>query len=233
MTVHSIPMIGLGTYGRSDQSGVEAILQGLEIGYRHLDTAQTYDTERVIADAIEQSGLKRENVFLTTKVSIDNLHGDLFLQSVERSLDTLRIDHVDLLLIHWPSPREVVPLASYMEDLALARQRGFTKLIGVSNFPIDLLEKAETILGAGELANNQVEIHPYLQNTRLVDHCLANDIVPTAYLPLARGRVAKDPVLVAIAERLGVARIASRACLAPATRDRGDSGVKQPRAHAV
>jgi 2,5-diketo-D-gluconate reductase B len=201
MTSQNMPPMGLGTYGRTGKDGLEAILQALEIGYRHLDTAQSYDTESNVGEALARCGLPRGDVFVTTKVATDNLGRDRFGPSIEDSLRTLGVDQIDLTLIHWPSPGNAVPLEHYIEELALAKQRGLTRLIGVSNFPIALLERAEPLLGKGEIATDQVEIHPYLQNSVLVDHCLANGITPTAYLPLVRGRVADEPVLKRIAER--------------------------------
>lgn len=203
MTSPLIPPMGLGTYGRTGKDGLEALLQGLEIGYRHLDTAQTYDTESNVGEALARSGLPREEVFVTTKIAGSNLRREHFGGSLENSLKALRIDQVDLTLIHWPSHGDEVPFGHYIEELALAKQRGLTRLIGVSNFPIALLEKSQALLGADEIAANQVEIHPYLQNVALVDYCLSNGMTPTAYLPLARGKVAEDTVLTDIAQRHG------------------------------
>jgi 2,5-diketo-D-gluconate reductase B len=114
------------------------------------------------------------------------------------------IGPVDLTLIHWPAHSDSVPLASYLEDLAEAKAQGMTRLIGVSNFPCALVERSVALLGAGELVTNQVEVHPYLQNRALRACCEAHGIVVTAYMPLAGGRVARDPVLKRIAERHGV-----------------------------
>jgi 2,5-diketo-D-gluconate reductase B len=199
-----IPKLGLGTWLRDGDEGFRAIVAGLELGYRHLDTAQTYGTEAHIGRAIRASGLPREEVFVTTKVGDINLARKDFLPSLQRSLDLMDIGPVDLTLIHWPAHDDSVPFASYLEDLAEAKARGLTRLIGVSNFPCALVERSVALLGPGELVTNQVEVHPYLQNRAVRACCEAHGIVVTAYMPLAGGRVAKDPVLKGIAERHSV-----------------------------
>jgi 2,5-diketo-D-gluconate reductase B len=198
-----IPPLGLGTWLRTGEDGYRAIVAGLELGYRHLDTAQTYGTEAAIGRALRASGLRREDLFITTKVGDANLARQDFLPSLRQSLDRLNVDAVDLTLIHWPSYRDMVPLSSYMEDLAQAKSLGMTRLIGVSNFPCALLDRAVEVVGAGELVTNQVELHPYLQN-RLVRACAArHGMTTTAYMPLAGGRVVHDPVLAHIGARHG------------------------------
>lgn len=196
-----IPPLGLGTFARTGDEGVEAILAGLALGYRHLDTAQTYDTEAVIGRALKRSGLKRSDVFITTKVADSKLARKDFLPSLRDSLDRLGVDQVDLTLVHWPSWRDAVPLSEYMEELAKARALGLTRLVGVSNFTIRHLEDSIAILGAGEIATNQVELHPYFQNRKLRDYCKEAGIAVTAYMPLAKGRVAREPVIREIAAR--------------------------------
>jgi 2,5-diketo-D-gluconate reductase B len=203
-----IPRIGLGTFGRTGEAGMAAILTALEIGYRHIDTAQSYDTEGPVGEAVRRSGLPRRDVFITTKVADTNLDGARFMPSVERSLETLGLDQVDLLLIHWPSQNDAVPFEDYMLALSEARDRGYTRHIGVSNFPIALLERAEGLLGAGAVATDQVEIHPYFQSPRLRDYARSKGLVLTAYQPLAKGQVQVDPVLSGIAARHGVSAAA-------------------------
>ncbi len=199
-----IPRMGLGTYGRTGDEGVQAIFAGLEIGYRHIDTAQSYDTEEVIGRALSQSGLKRSDVFVTTKVAMGNLARDRFLPSLRESLDRLQMDQVDLTLIHWPSRGDAVPLSDYMESLAAARDQGMTRLIGVSNFTIAHMERARAIIGPGEIVNNQVEVHPFLQNRKLRGYCAGEGVTVTAYVPLAKGKVSQDPTLRRIADSHGV-----------------------------
>lgn len=199
--LNGIPAMGLGTYGRWGVEGVAAMRAALEMGYRHLDTAQSYNTEETVAEAIRQSGVPRKEIFITTKVASVSLARRDFLPSVEKSLESLRVDQIDLTLVHWPSAGDAVPFESYVEDLGVAQDRGWTRLIGVSNFPIALIRKATGILGKGRLANNQVEVHPYLQNRKLRSVCADNGAAVTAYMPIAKGKVASDPVLSAIARR--------------------------------
>ncbi|MEO1189324.1 MAG: aldo/keto reductase, partial [Pseudomonadota bacterium] len=191
----SIPRLGLGTAGRRCEDGRRAILDGIDVGFRHIDTAQSYDTEAGVAWAIKESGIDRGEFFITTKVADTNLAKSKFRHSLEQSLKTLHSDQVDLTLIHWPSENEAVPLEDYMTELVRAQDDGLTRLIGVSNFTIDLIQRSNSIIGDGKLATNQVEIHPYLQNRKLCDFCMAEGIIPTAYFPLAKGRMVNDPVL--------------------------------------
>jgi len=203
MASHStIPQLGLGTFGRTGDAGIAAIEMALEIGYRHLDTAQSYDTERTVGEAVRRSGLARQDVFITTKVADTNLAPADFMPSVRRSLDTIGVDQVDLLLIHWPVPDEVVAFETYMEALKRAQDDGHARLIGVSNFTIAHLERAAKLLGPGALATNQVEIHPWLQVPKLRDYARSVGLQLTAYQPLVKGQVAEDEVLKSIAEAL-------------------------------
>jgi 2,5-diketo-D-gluconate reductase B len=203
-TAADLPPIGLGTYGRTGPEGRDAILKGIEIGYRLIDTAQSYGNEREVGEAIRAAGIPRGDLFVTTKVADTRLAKGDFLPSVEESLERIGIGPVDLLLIHWPSEGGRVPLEDYVTALAEAQQRGFTRRIGVSNFPIALLDRTEAILGRGALTTDQVELHPYLQAPRLVAHARAIGLRLTAYQPLDKGRVEQDPVLGAIATRHGV-----------------------------
>lgn len=196
-----IPRLGLGTWLRTGEDGYRAIVAAIELGYRHLDTAQTYGTEALVGRAIRESRVPREAWFVTTKIGDANLARADFLPSLRASLERLQMDAVDLLLIHWPSPHERVPLASVIEDLVQARTLGLARMIGVSNFPCGLLARAVAMAGSGQLVTNQVEVHPYLQN-RIVRACAGRfGLVTTAYMPLAGGRVAHDPVLDHIAAR--------------------------------
>ncbi len=200
----AIPQLGLGTYGRTGDAGVAVLLKAIEIGYRHLDTAQSYDTEQPVGEAIRRSGLPRDVFFLTTKVADTKLDKASFLPSVEASIETLGVGPPDLLLIHWPSEKNRVPVEDYILALALAQQRGLTRLIGVSNFPIALLERTESLLGKGAISTNQVEIHPYLQAPKLRDYARSKNLPLTAYRPLTKGEVQDDPVLKRIALGHGV-----------------------------
>lgn len=201
---YNVPAMGFGTFDRRGEDGIRAIQHALELGYRHLDTAQSYDTERECGEALRRSGLKRADVFLTTKVTGANCAAGKLIPSLEQSATNLGVEAVDLTLIHWPvTPSGRLDMRTYLTELAEAQARGLTRLIGVSNFTIADLEEAKTILGPGRLANHQFERHPFLQNQKLVNYCQYNGISVTCYLPLARGRCAGDPVIDAIAARHG------------------------------
>lgn len=200
-TNDGIPVLGLGTYGRTGDEGLEALLAALEIGYRHIDTAQSYDTEANVGAAVRRSGLARSEVFITTKVADTNLEKRDFMPSVERSLETMGVEYVDLLLIHWPSAKDAVPFQDYMEALAKTKQMGLARRIGVSNYPIADLKRTDAVLGKGAISTNQVEIHPFLQSPKLAAYARSIDLPLTAYMPLAKGRVIQEPVLNKIAEK--------------------------------
>lgn len=197
----SIPAFGLGTFRLKDQVVIDSVRNALELGYRAVDTAQVYGNEAQVGQAIAESGVPREQLFVTTKVWTDNLSRDALLPSLRQSLDRLRSDYVDLTLVHWPSPRDAVPMAEYLHALAEAKAQGLTRQIGLSNFTIDLTRQAIELLGADAIATNQIEVHPYLQNRALVGFLQAQGIHVTSYMTLAYGKVLKDPVIVAVAAR--------------------------------
>ena len=197
-----IPHIGLGTFRLTGDQAVDSVRTGLELGYRHVDTAQIYGNEREVGIGLRQSGIARGEVFVTTKIWTEHLSKDQLIPSLEASLDKLGIDQLDLTLIHWPSPGGAVPVAESMEALMRARERGLTRAIGVSNFTSVLLREAVDAVGAANIATNQVELHPFLQNGVLVESARAHRIHLTAYMPLAYGKVIDDPVIRAIAQRL-------------------------------
>lgn len=198
------PNPGLGTYPLKGDVLVETILKALELGYRHIDTAQFYDNEADVGRALSVSDLPRGEIFLTTKVWHDRLEPAALVESVNRSLEALNVEAVDLLLIHWPSPGDEVAMEDYLDALRNVQRAGKTRHIGVSNFSIAQLNRAVAILGEGVLQANQVEVHPFLQNRNLVSHCDALDIEVSAALPLARGKVLRDPTLTRIAADHGV-----------------------------
>ncbi len=197
--IAGIPQLGLGTYGRTGASGRAAIETAIGIGYRHLDTAQAYGNEAEVGAAVRDSGLPRADFFVTTKIDVGNLGEGLVIPSLEQSLMASGLDRFDLTLIHWPSPHGAVPPSVYLPQLAEAQARGLTRLIGVSNFTISLIEEALVLLGPGRLVTNQIELHPYLQNRKIADFCTANGIAVTCYQPIAKGRLRGDPVLSDIA----------------------------------
>ena len=197
----TIPAIGLGTYRLKDQVLTDSVHNALELGYRAFDTAQIYENEADLGAAIASGTVPREQLFLTTKIWISNFHHDDLLASLRESLRKLRTDHVDLTLIHWPSPKNEVPMAEFLGALREAKALGLTKAIGVSNFTIDLTRQAIAILGADAIATNQIEVHPYLQNRALITYLREQGIHVTAFMSLAYGAVLKDPVIQAIADK--------------------------------
>ena len=194
-----MPQFGLGTFRLKDQQVIDSVVTGLEVGYRHIDTAQIYGNEAEVGQAIAESGVPREQIYVTTKIWIENLQRDALRASLETSLQKLRTDKVDLTLIHWPSPKQAVPLPEYMEALLAVREAGLTREIGVSNFPIALLKQAIDVVGAEAIATNQVEVHPFLQNRKLAAFMREQGIHLTAYMPLAYGKVMDDVLLKRIA----------------------------------
>lgn len=198
-----MPRLGFGTYGRTGPEGRDALLTALEIGYRHLDTAQTYDTEREVGEALRFSRLPREEVFVTTKIAEENLGPGRLIPSLEQSLEALGLGQVDLALIHWPARRGGPEPKTYLTQLAEAQSKGLARFMGVSNFTIALIDTALETLGQGAILTNQVELNPWFRNRRLADHCTARGILVTCYEPLARGRVGADPTLQIIAQRHG------------------------------
>jgi 2,5-diketo-D-gluconate reductase B len=191
----TMPVIGLGTSGMGDIRA-ESIATALKLGYRHIDTAWKYGTERQVGEGMRASGVPRGDIFLCTKVSHEYLHADDFARSVDESLQTLGVDYVDLLLVHWPNLK--IPLAETMGALAKAKRQGLTRHVGVANFNIGLLDQA-IALCPEPLVTLQAEYHPYLDQTTLLNACRARGLIYTAYCPLGRGRLFKDPVLGEIA----------------------------------
>lgn len=191
-----IPAIGFGTSQLGDCTDV--IAQALGLGYRHIDTAWKYGSEKGVGKGIRASGVPREDIFLCTKVSHENLRADDFARSVDESLANLQVDYVDMLHVHWPTI-DNIPLAETMGALAKARREGKTRHIGVANFNIALVEEAMRLCPE-PLSTLQAEYHPYLDQSKVLEACRRWGIVFTAYCPLARGRLFEDPVLAEIAK---------------------------------
>jgi 2,5-diketo-D-gluconate reductase B len=199
-----MPSLGFGTYGRRGAEGVRAMRLALDLGYRHLDTAQDYETEGEVGQALREAGLAREAVYVTTKVATTNLGADRVVASLEESRVRLGLDQIDLALIHWPAPHGRIAPEIYLAELKKAQEAGICREIGVSNFTIALIDRAERLLGPGSLVCNQVELNPLFKNPRIAAHCQQRGIRITCYLPLARGRLSGNPVLAEIAARHGV-----------------------------
>jgi diketogulonate reductase-like aldo/keto reductase len=204
----AIPVIGFGTSGMGDVRA-EHIATALRLGYRHIDTAWKYGTERQVGEGIRASGVPRADIFLCTKVSHEYLRADDFARCVDESLATLGVDYVDLLLVHWPSLE--IPMSEPMNALAKAKRAGLTRHVGVANFNIALLDQA-IALCPEPLVTLQAELHPYLDQSKLLAACKARGLIYTAYCPLGRGRLFKDPVLGEIARQKGktIAQVALR-----------------------
>jgi 2,5-diketo-D-gluconate reductase B len=205
----SMPALGFGTSPMTGGLSADTVAAALKAGYRHIDTARKYGTERVVGEAIRVSGVPRNDIFLTTKVSHENLRAGDFAKSVDESLAALGVDYVDLLLIHWPNPE--IALAETMPALAKTKRQGLARHIGVANFNIALLEQAIKLCPE-PLAALQAEYHPYLDQSKLLAAARRHKLVFIAYCPLGRGRLFGDPVLAEIAGQRGrsVAQIALR-----------------------
>lgn len=203
-----IPMIGFGT-SQLGNCG-EIVANALKVGYRHIDTAWKYGTEKGVGDGMKASGVPRKDIFLTTKVSHEYLRAADFARSVEESLQRLQTDYVDFLLVHWPAI-DGTPLAETMGALAKAKREGKARHVGVANFNIALTEEAMR-LSPEPLAVLQAEYHPYLDQSRVLAFCRKAGLIFMAYCPLGRGRLFSDPVLGEIARNRGksLAQIALR-----------------------
>jgi diketogulonate reductase-like aldo/keto reductase len=187
-----IPSIGLGTWQLHGRTCTRIVEQALRLGYRHLDTAQAYENEREVGDGLRASGVRRDDVFVTTKVWTNHFAPHDLERSAKESLVRLRMPEVDLLLLHWPNPH--VPLAETMGALAHAKRMGLTRHIGVSNFTVALIEEA--IKACPEpLVCDQVEYHPYLDQAKVREACARNGMGLVAYSPVAKGKVKGDALL--------------------------------------
>lgn len=205
----AVPALGFGTFRMEAPDVLRMVPAALKLGFRHVDTAQIYRNEAAVGEAIAGSGVARGDIFLTTKVWIDNFAPDRFMASVDESLAKLKTDHVDLLLLHWPNGS--VPLADQIGALNAVRKAGKTRHIGVSNYNIALLTQAQA-LSAAPLVTNQVEYHPYLDQSRLMMAMREAGMALTAYYAMADGKVFADPRLADIAARhhRGIAQIVLR-----------------------
>src|SRR6201989_425980 len=193
-----IPSIGLGTWELRGRTCARLVEQALRLGYRHIDTAQIYENEREVGDALRASGVKRDSVFVTTKVWTTHFAPHDLERSTKESLTKLHLAEVDLLLLHWPNPR--VPLAETLGALAHVKQLGMTRHIGVSNFTVALIEQAVAACPV-PLVCGQVEYHPYLDQAKVLQACSDNGMALVAYSPIAKGRIKNDEALARIGEK--------------------------------
>jgi 2,5-diketo-D-gluconate reductase B len=194
----SVPALGFGTWQLLGKDCVEGVEHALALGYRHIDTAQAYDNEEQVGQGMRNSGVAREDIFLVTKVHQSDFTHDRVIETTQESLRKLGTDYVDLLLMHWPNPD--VPLRETLGAFKELQTAGRTKHIGVSNFSPALVEEAEL---HATIFSNQVEYHPYHDQTGLVQQAKSKDYLLTAYSPLARGDILDDPVLQEIGNRYG------------------------------
>ncbi|MEX0721820.1 MAG: aldo/keto reductase [Balneolaceae bacterium] len=204
-----VPEIGLGTHRLIGKECESIVKLAINLGYRHIDTAQMYKNEREIGTAIKRSHVDREELFLTTKIWHTSLEKDDVLKVAENSLRELDTPYIDLLLIHWPN--SAVDIEKTMESFLSLRDQGKALNIGVANFPLKLLKEVNEELAA-PIFCNQVEYHPFLSQFDLLDYAAEYDLMFTAYSPLAQGRVTDDPLLLKLGEKYGksAAQIALR-----------------------
>jgi 2,5-diketo-D-gluconate reductase B len=195
-----IPVIGLGTWQLHGDPAIEAVHAALDAGYRHIDTAPIYCNESEVGEAIRTHATPRDDIFITTKVWPSDVADGRLQKSAEDSLKRLGIDRVDLLLIHWPS--DTVPFQQQMEALCDAKKRGLARHIGVSNFPPRYLEAAMRYSDE-PIVTNQVEHHPYLDQSALVETCNRLGVALTSYSPIGKGEPLNQPVIREIAEAKG------------------------------
>jgi diketogulonate reductase-like aldo/keto reductase len=202
-----IPIIGLGTWELRGRDCARLVEQAIRLGYRHIDTAQMYDNEREVGEGVRASG-KRAEVMVTTKIQPTLLAPTDLDRSVKESLARLRLDVIDLLLIHWPNPR--VPLAETLGAMAKLKRDGVVRHIGVSNFTVALIEQAAK-LSSEPLVCDQVECHPYLDQDKVFAACKKQGMAMVAYSPIARGNAAGDKVIARIGKAHG--KSAAQTCL--------------------
>jgi 2,5-diketo-D-gluconate reductase B len=194
----TLPRLGFGTWQITGPAAEEAVRDALEIGYRHIDTARAYENEREVGRGIAASGIDRADIFLTTKLWMNDFGRDRVRPATEDSLRALGTDYVDLLLLHWPSPN--VPLEETLAALVAVQEEGLIRHAGVSNFPPGMFREA---LAHAPLLTDQVEFHPFLGQDELLTIAREEDAFVTAYAPLAHGRVPDDPTLREIGEAHG------------------------------
>jgi 2,5-diketo-D-gluconate reductase B len=203
-----IPAIGLGTSELRGRTCARIVEQALKLGYRHIDTAQSYENEREVGEGLRASGVRRDELFVTTKVWTTHFAPHDLERSAKESLVKLRLHELDLLLLHWPNPQ--VPLEETLGALAHVKQMGLARHIGVSNFTVALIQEAVKTCSE-PLVCNQVEYHPYLDQAKVLDACARNGMTLVAYSPIAKGRIRNDETLKEIGRAHG--KTAAQICL--------------------
>ena len=190
-----IPLVGLGTWELRGRTCARAVEQALRLGYRHVDTAEMYDNERDVGDGIRGSGVKRNELFITTKIWPTHFAPRALERAARDCLVRLRLSEVDLLLLHWPNPQ--IPLSETLGALDKVKRDGLARNIGISNFTVAQIEEAVAI-STEPLVCDQVECHPYLDQSKVMAACHAHGMAVVAYSPIARGNAKNDAVLARI-----------------------------------
>jgi 2,5-diketo-D-gluconate reductase B len=203
-----IPLLGLGTWDLRGRVCARVVEQALRLGYRHIDTAQMYENEREVGEGLRASGVKRDEVFVTTKIWPSHFAPLELERSARERLAQLRLNEVDLLLLHWPNPQ--IPLAETLGALAKVKRDGLARHIGISNFTVALIEEALKVT-TEPLVCDQFECHPFLDQSKLIAACRKHGLAVVAYSPIARGDARKNDVL----KRIGAAhkKTATQVCL--------------------
>jgi 2,5-diketo-D-gluconate reductase B len=202
-----LPLVGLGTWALRGRDCARIVEQAIRIGYRHIDTAQMYDNEREVGEGVRNSG-NRAEVIVTTKVQPTLLAPPDLERSVKESLARLRLDHIDLLLIHWPNPR--VPLVETLGAMAKMKRQGYARAIGVSNFTLAMLDEANRV-SPEPVVCNQIECHPFLDQRKIIEAYRRHEMAVIAYSPIARGGARSNDVLARIGKAYG--KTAAQVCL--------------------
>jgi 2,5-diketo-D-gluconate reductase B len=195
---YAMPVLGLGTWQLVGSRCERVVSRAIELGYRHFDTAELYGNESEIGRAI--APVDRASLFLTSKVSSENLRTNDVIRACRRSLERLRTSYLDLYLIHWPN--DEIPIEETMDGMQYLVEEGLVRSLGVSNFDVGRLQKAMDVSEA-PICNDQVEYHPYRPRRELPQFCAEHGIAVSAYSPLARGRIRHDPVLTRIGQKYG------------------------------
>jgi diketogulonate reductase-like aldo/keto reductase len=203
-----IPLLGLGTWELRGRACARLVEQALRLGYRHIDTAEMYDNEREVGEGLHASGIKRDDIFLTTKIWPSHFAPRDLERAAHDCLTRLRLREVDLLLLHWPNPQ--IPLGDTLGALCKAKRDGLARHIGVSNFTVKLVEEAVR-LASEPLVCNQIECHPFLDQSKVIAACGRHDMAVVAYSPIARGSARNDKVLARIGAAHG--KTAAQVCL--------------------
>jgi diketogulonate reductase-like aldo/keto reductase len=203
-----IPLLGLGTWDLRGRVCARVVEQALRLGYRHIDTAEMYDNEREVGEGFRASGVKRNDVFVTTKIWPSHFAPRELERAARESMVRLRLSEADLLLLHWPNPQ--IPLTETLGALCKVKRDGLARHIGISNFTVALMDEALR-LSSEPLVCNQFECHPFLDQSKLIDACRRNGMAVVAYSPIAKGRVGDDETL----SRIGAAhkKSAAQVCL--------------------